>query len=132
MSRLDVRKTYKLYIGGTFPRSESGRSYEVVSASGEFLANAAMGSRKDVRDAVVAARGALAGWSGATAYNRGQVLYRVAEVLELHVRVQPVHAALAPEARLLVAAERRRRVESVERVGPDDAGLHARDDVEDA
>jgi acyl-CoA reductase-like NAD-dependent aldehyde dehydrogenase len=82
MSRLDVRKTYKLYIGGTFPRSESGRSYEVVSASGEFLANAAMGSRKDVRDAVVAARGALAGWSGATAYNRGQVLYRVAEVLE--------------------------------------------------
>ncbi|MBC9822649.1 aldehyde dehydrogenase family protein [Terrabacter sp. MAHUQ-38] len=82
MSRLDVRKTYKLYIGGAFPRSESGRSYEVVSATGEFLANAAMGSRKDVRDAVVAARSALAGWSGATPYNRGQVLYRVAEVLE--------------------------------------------------
>ena len=82
MSRLDVRKTYKLYIGGKFPRSESGRSYEVVSAAGEFLANAAMGSRKDVRDAVVAARAALPGWSGATAYNRGQVLYRVAEVLE--------------------------------------------------
>ncbi|MFC7594636.1 aldehyde dehydrogenase family protein [Terrabacter sp. GCM10028922] len=82
MSRLDVRKTYKLYIGGAFPRSESGRSYEVVSAKGEFLANAAMGSRKDVRDAVVAARAALAGWSGATPYNRGQVLYRVAEVLE--------------------------------------------------
>jgi len=82
MSRLDVRKTYKLYIGGKFPRSESGRSYEVVSASGEFLANAAMGSRKDVRDAVVAARAALPGWAGATAYNRGQVLYRVAEVLE--------------------------------------------------
>jgi acyl-CoA reductase-like NAD-dependent aldehyde dehydrogenase len=82
MSRLDVRKTYKLYIGGAFPRSESGRSYEVVSAKGEFLANAAMGSRKDVRDAVVAARSALAGWSGATPYNRGQVLYRVAEVLE--------------------------------------------------
>ncbi|MGO4664174.1 aldehyde dehydrogenase family protein [Terrabacter sp. 2TAF16] len=82
MSRLDVRKTYKLYIGGKFPRSESGRSYEVVSAAGEFLANAAMGSRKDVRDAVVAARAALPGWSGTTAYNRGQVLYRVAEVLE--------------------------------------------------
>ncbi|GAA2488622.1 aldehyde dehydrogenase family protein [Terrabacter carboxydivorans] len=82
MTRLDVRKTYKLYIGGAFPRSESGRTYEVVSAKGEFLANAAMGSRKDVRDAVVAARGALAKWSGATAYNRGQVLYRVAEVLE--------------------------------------------------
>ncbi len=82
MSRLDVRKTYKLYIGGKFPRSESGRSYEIVSAKGEFLANASMGSRKDVRDAVVAARSALSGWSGATPYNRGQVLYRVAEVLE--------------------------------------------------
>ena len=82
MSRLDVRKTYKLYIGGKFPRSESGRSYEVVSASGQFLANASMGSRKDVRDAVVAARGAFPGWAGATAFNRGQVLYRVAEVLE--------------------------------------------------
>ena len=82
MSRVDVRKTYKLYIGGKFPRSESGRSYEVVSAKGTFLANASMGSRKDVRDAVVAARGALSGWAGATAYNRGQVLYRAAEVLE--------------------------------------------------
>ncbi len=82
MSRLDVRKTYKLYIGGSFPRSESGRSYEVVSASGEFLANVSMGSRKDVRDAVVAARSAQRGWAGATAYNRGQVLYRVAEILE--------------------------------------------------
>jgi len=80
--RLDVRKTYKLYVGGAFPRSESGRSYPVVDAKGRFLANAAWASRKDVRDAVVAARGAFAGWSGATAYNRGQVLYRVAEVLE--------------------------------------------------
>lgn len=80
--RLDVRKTYKLYIGGKFPRSESGRSYEVVDGRGRFLANAAMGSRKDARDAVVAARAAFAGWSGATAYNRGQVLYRVAEVME--------------------------------------------------
>ncbi|MEO7132203.1 MAG: aldehyde dehydrogenase family protein [Dermatophilaceae bacterium] len=82
MSRLDVRKTYKLYIGGAFPRSESGRTYAVHSASGEFLANASLGSRKDLRDAVVAARGAVAKWSGATAYNRGQVLYRAAEVLE--------------------------------------------------
>ncbi|OFE14538.1 aldehyde dehydrogenase [Humibacillus sp. DSM 29435] len=82
MSRLDVRKTYKLYIGGAFPRSESGRSYEVVSASGEFLANVSMGSRKDVRDAVGAARSAQRGWAAATAYNRGQVLYRVAEILE--------------------------------------------------
>jgi acyl-CoA reductase-like NAD-dependent aldehyde dehydrogenase len=80
--RLGVRKTYKLYIGGKFPRSESARSYSVSSASGEFLANAALGSRKDVRDAVVAARSAFGGWSGATAYNRGQVLYRVAELLE--------------------------------------------------
>ncbi len=80
--RLAVRKTYKLYIGGTFPRSESGRSYEVTDARGRFLANAAMASRKDARDAVVAARKAYGGWSGATAYNRGQVLYRVAEVME--------------------------------------------------
>jgi acyl-CoA reductase-like NAD-dependent aldehyde dehydrogenase len=82
MARLDVRKTYKLYVGGSFPRSESGRSYDVVDAKGRFLANAAWASRKDVRDAVVAARNAFAGWSRATAYNRGQVLYRVAEMLE--------------------------------------------------
>ncbi|AKU16142.1 aldehyde dehydrogenase family protein [Luteipulveratus mongoliensis] len=80
--RLDVRKTYKLYVGGAFPRSESGRSYEIVDAKGTFLANAAMGSRKDVRDAVVKARAAQGGWATATAYNRGQVLYRVGEVLE--------------------------------------------------
>lgn len=80
--RLSVPKTYKLAIGGAFPRSESGRTYEVVSRKGGFLANAAKASRKDARDAVVAARAAVKGWSGATAYNRGQVLYRVAEVLE--------------------------------------------------
>jgi acyl-CoA reductase-like NAD-dependent aldehyde dehydrogenase len=81
--RLGVRKTYKLYVGGAFPRSESGRSYEVRSADGKrFLANAARATRKDARDAVVAARKAFPGWSGATAYNRGQVLYRVAEMLE--------------------------------------------------
>jgi acyl-CoA reductase-like NAD-dependent aldehyde dehydrogenase len=80
--RVDVRKTYKLYIGGKFPRSESGRSYVVSDARGRFLANAAYASRKDARDAVVAARKAFPGWSGATAYNRGQVLYRVAEVME--------------------------------------------------
>ena len=80
--RIAVRKTYKLYIGGAFPRSESGRSYEVRGFDGGFLANAALASRKDARDAVVAARRAFPGWSGATAYNRGQVLYRVAEVLE--------------------------------------------------
>jgi acyl-CoA reductase-like NAD-dependent aldehyde dehydrogenase len=80
--RLAVRKTYKLYVGGAFPRSESGRTYEVRAADGRFLANAALASRKDARDAVVAARKAFAGWSSATAYNRGQVLYRVAEMLE--------------------------------------------------
>jgi acyl-CoA reductase-like NAD-dependent aldehyde dehydrogenase len=77
-----VRKTYKLFIGGAFPRSESGRSYVVTSVNGDFLANAALGSRKDVRDAVVAARKAFPGWAGATAYNRGQILYRIAEMLE--------------------------------------------------
>jgi acyl-CoA reductase-like NAD-dependent aldehyde dehydrogenase len=80
--RLAVRKTYKLFIGGAFPRSESGRSYVVTSPDGEFLANAALASRKDVRDAVKAARAAVGKWSGATAYNRGQILYRIAEMLE--------------------------------------------------
>lgn len=80
--RLTVPKTYKLAIGGAFPRSESGRIYQVNAADGSFLANAALASRKDARDAVVAARAAVKGWSGATAYNRGQVLYRIAEVLE--------------------------------------------------
>jgi len=80
--RLAVRKTYKLYVNGAFPRSESGRSYEVVDHKGHFLANPAWASRKDARDAVVAARGAFGTWSAMTAYNRGQVLYRVAEVME--------------------------------------------------
>jgi acyl-CoA reductase-like NAD-dependent aldehyde dehydrogenase len=80
--RLAVRKTYKLYVNGAFPRSESGRTFEVTDTRGHFLANAAWASRKDARDAVVAARGAFAKWSGMTAYNRGQVLYRVAEVME--------------------------------------------------
>lgn len=80
--RLDVRKTYKLFIGGAFPRSESGRTYEVTDAKGRFLANASKASRKDGRDAVAAARKAFGGWSTRTPYNRGQILYRVAEVLE--------------------------------------------------
>ncbi|HET9186592.1 MAG TPA: aldehyde dehydrogenase family protein [Acidothermaceae bacterium] len=80
--RLAVRKTYKLFIGGAFPRSESGRSYVVTDTRGDFLANAALASRKDARDAVVAARAAVKGWSKATAYNRGQILYRIAEMLE--------------------------------------------------
>ncbi|MFJ4830410.1 aldehyde dehydrogenase family protein [Streptomyces sp. NPDC088747] len=80
--RLSVFKTYKLYVGGKFPRSESGRVYEVTDSKDRWLANAPQASRKDARDAVVAARKAFGGWSGATAYNRGQVLYRVAEMLE--------------------------------------------------
>jgi acyl-CoA reductase-like NAD-dependent aldehyde dehydrogenase len=80
--RLPVRKTYKLYIGGEFPRSESGRSYPATDTRGDVVARAARASRKDVRDAVRAARGAFKGWAGKTAYNRGQVLYRVAELLE--------------------------------------------------
>jgi acyl-CoA reductase-like NAD-dependent aldehyde dehydrogenase len=82
VTRLAVPKTYKLYIGGAFPRSESGRTYEIESAKGDFVANVAKASRKDARDAIVAARSALKGWAGATAYNRGQVLYRIAELLE--------------------------------------------------
>ena len=76
MSRLPVKKTYKLYIGGKFPRSESGRTYEMEGQ------NVARASRKDARDAIRAARGAFASWSGTTAYNRGQVLYRLAEMME--------------------------------------------------
>ena len=82
MTRLDVRKTYKLYIDGAFPRSESGHSYEVTDAKGRFAANAALASRKDARDAVGAARKAFGSWSGRTAYNRAQILYRIAEVME--------------------------------------------------
>ncbi len=82
MSRLQIPKTYKLYIGGAFPRSESGRTYEVATPSGSFIANASLASRKDGRDAVVAARAAQPKWAGATAYNRGQVLYRIAELLD--------------------------------------------------
>jgi acyl-CoA reductase-like NAD-dependent aldehyde dehydrogenase len=80
--RLDVRKTYKLFVGGAFPRSESGRTYEVLGADGAVLAHAPQASRKDVRDAVAAARGAQEKWAGRTAYNRAQILYRVAEMLE--------------------------------------------------
>ena len=114
-TRVDVRKTYKLYIGGTFPRSESGRSYEVHAATTgrrttpRFLANAAQGSRKDARDAVVAARKAQPGWAGATAYNRGQVLYRVAEVMEgrrgqLVQDVRDAEGLTAARAEALVSA----------------------------
>ena len=82
VERLGVRKTYKLYIGGAFPRTESGRAYEIVGARGEALANACRGTRKDIRDAVRAARKALPDWASKTAYNRSQILYRIAELME--------------------------------------------------
>jgi acyl-CoA reductase-like NAD-dependent aldehyde dehydrogenase len=107
-NRLDVRKTYKLLINGAFPRSESGRSYEVTTAKGDFLANVAQGSRKDLRDAVVAARSAQAKWWSASAYNRGQVIYRLAEMAESRRDELAEHVALSEgigpgEARASVA-----------------------------
>ena len=81
-NRIDVKKTYKLFINGAFPRTESGRTYEIKSAKGLFIANPCLASRKDLRDAVVAARAAHHGWDKATAYNKGQILYRIAEMLE--------------------------------------------------
>jgi len=80
--RIDVMKTYKLFINGSFPRSESGRVYEITDSKGKFLANPCLGSRKDLRESVVAARTAHHGWSSATAFNRGQILYRVAEIMQ--------------------------------------------------
>ena len=82
MSRLDINKTYKLFIAGAFPRSESGRVYEIKGANKKFIANPAMASRKDLRDAVVAAKAAQSGWANATAFNHGQILYRIAEIMQ--------------------------------------------------
>ena len=82
MSRIDVNKTYKLFIGGAFPRSESGRVYEIKGNNKKFIANPALASRKDLRDAVLAAKTAHSGWANATAFNRGQILYRVAEIMQ--------------------------------------------------
>jgi acyl-CoA reductase-like NAD-dependent aldehyde dehydrogenase len=109
MTRLTVRKTYKLYINGEFPRTESGRFYEVRGKGGELLANASRGSRKDLRNAVVAARKAQSGWGGKTAYNRGQILYRIAEVCEARA------AELADELQRQgsSAADARKEVEAV-------------------
>jgi acyl-CoA reductase-like NAD-dependent aldehyde dehydrogenase len=81
-NRIDVKKTYKLFINGAFPRTESGRTYEIKSAKGVFISNPCLASRKDLKDAVVAARAAQSGWNKASAYNKGQILYRIAEMLE--------------------------------------------------
>ncbi|MCW2809422.1 MAG: Aldehyde dehydrogenase family protein [Marmoricola sp.] len=107
--RIDVRKTYKLYVGGSFPRSESGRSYAVTDARGRFWANASHASRKDARDAVTAARSAFGGWSARPAYNRGQVVYRIAEVLEdrrdqFEAELRAAEGATAAKARAQVDA----------------------------
>jgi acyl-CoA reductase-like NAD-dependent aldehyde dehydrogenase len=106
--RVEVRKTYKLYLGGAFPRSESGRSYVVAAADGTPLANAVRASRKDLRDAVRAARKAFPGWADKTAMNRGQVLYRVAELMEgrrdqFAAEVAMSEGVRDPRARELVA-----------------------------
>ncbi len=82
MSRIEILKTYKLYIGGQFPRTESGRYYPLLDKKKKVIADICLGSRKDFRNAVVAARGAFAGWSGRSAFNRSQILYRIAEMLE--------------------------------------------------
>jgi acyl-CoA reductase-like NAD-dependent aldehyde dehydrogenase len=113
VSRLDVKKTYKLYIGGAFPRSESGRTYPALDASGEIVARVAMGSRKDLRDAVRIARGAQAGWAAATAYNRGQVLYRIAEMIEDRGDVFARHVAYAGGTARQAAAEVAAAVDTV-------------------
>jgi acyl-CoA reductase-like NAD-dependent aldehyde dehydrogenase len=114
VTRVDVRKTYKLFIGGEFPRSESGHSYVVNDVRGRFVANAALASRKDARDAVAAARKAFPGWSGRTAYNRSQVVYRVAEVMEDR-RSQFVEALRQGEG-LTVAAAGKVLDESIDRL----------------
>ena len=105
--RIDVRKTWKLYIGGEFPRSESGRSYVVSAADGAPIANAVRASRKDLRDAVRAARKAFLGWSERTAMNRGQILYRVAELMEgrrdqFEAEVAQAEGLRADKARVVV------------------------------
>jgi acyl-CoA reductase-like NAD-dependent aldehyde dehydrogenase len=109
VTRLNVRKTYKLYINGEFPRTESGRFYPVQGKGGELLANACRGSRKDLRNAIAAARKALGGWSGKTAYNRGQILYRIAEVCE--ARAGELVQELQQQGSTL--ADARREVEAV-------------------
>jgi acyl-CoA reductase-like NAD-dependent aldehyde dehydrogenase len=103
--RIDVRKTYKLYIGGAFPRSESAYSYEVTDSKGKFVANAALASRKDARDAVGAARKAFGSWAGRTAYNRAQIVYRIAEVMEDR-RPQFVQAVVQSEGLTASKAEK--------------------------
>lgn len=113
-TRLDVKKTYKLYIGGKFPRSESGRHLPAKSAKGELLDNYSHASRKDFRDAVVAARAASEGWSKATAYNRGQILYRAAEMLQN--RADELTAEVARSTNVSSAKAKREVVTAIDRL----------------
>jgi acyl-CoA reductase-like NAD-dependent aldehyde dehydrogenase len=113
-SRLNVKKTYKLYIGGKFPRSESGRYLQAKAATGERRDNYSWASRKDFRDAVVAARAAFEGWSQATAYNRGQILYRAAEMLQN--RAAELTSEISRSTGASVAKARREVAVSIDRL----------------
>lgn len=110
--RIEVKKTYKLFINGAFPRSESGRTFEVKDSKGALIANAALASRKDLRDAVTAARAAQPGWNKATAYNKGQILYRVAEILES--RKEEVAAEISREMNITIVAARKEVLEAID------------------
>ena len=111
--RVDVKKTYKLFINGAFARSESGRVFEVTSKNGDFIANPALASRKDLRDAVTAARAAQSGWAKATAYNRGQILYRIAEMLE--GRAEQFESEIALTSQLTAAKAKAQVTDAIDR-----------------
>ena len=111
--RVDVKKTYKLFINGAFARSESGRVFEVTAKNGDFIANPALASRKDLRDAVTAARAAQSGWAKATAYNRGQILYRVAEMLD--GRAEQFESEIALTSQLTAAKAKAQVTDAIDR-----------------
>ena len=111
--RGDVKKTYKLFINGAFARSESGRVFEVTAKNGDFIANPALASRKDLRDAVTAARAAQSGWAKATAYNRGQILYRVAEMLE--GRAEQFESEIALTSQITAAKAKAQVTDAIDR-----------------
>ena len=111
--RVDVKKTYKLFINGAFARSESGRVFEVTAKNGDFIANPALASRKDLRDAVTAARAVQSGWAKATAYNRGQILYRVAEMLE--GRAEQFESEIALTSQITAAKAKAQVTDAIDR-----------------
>ena len=111
--RVDVKKTYKLFINGAFARSESGRVFEVTTKNGDFIANPALASRKDLRDAVTAARAAQSGWAKATAYNRGQILYRIAEMLE--GRAEQFESEIALTSQITAAKAKAQVTDAIDR-----------------